>query len=178
MPAKIILFLVLILSLTLTGCNFDTSEKTEIETPAIEESKETENLLSLYAAQNRDIERKAGITEIAAAVETFNLDKGRYPQVNKDLCLHKTEEYNNDITVLIDNYLSEPPHAGNNSPSEEDCYYYRSMTNGFMVYINLETKSGKYDRGILDRGITLTKDNLLDYESFDSDLFALIRLTE
>jgi len=99
----------------------------------------------------RDAARQAMLSEVAAAVETFNIDNGTYPE--GDDCLTATHDGGSDMESLVEDYLNgNPPTSqvvseiSGGTPLEEvectDSVHYTRLTNGYVVFVPQETGLG------------------------------------
>lgn len=126
--------------------------------------------LSGAPARARDAARKAMLSEVAAAIETFQVDTGEYPDFSNasdntsEVCLDGTDEntaalgagITNEATFVTD-YMkgvapsAQPYDAYTTCPSN---VVYQKLRDGYALYIPLETgRGGEYSQSGLN-GLT------------------------
>lgn len=117
--------------------------------------------LSGAPARARDAARKAMLSEVAAAVETYNIDLGQYP--NGDGCVATGATGN--LGTLVTTYLNGVPptqdEVGNlgstvgatpeNLPRCQTSVHYTKLADGYILFTGLEAgRGGNYNIVTLD----------------------------
>ena len=110
--------------------------------------------LSGAPARARDAARKAMISEVAAAVETYNIDTGDYPA--GDACLTADHGDPSALKTLVDDYMDGLPPTQNpvtdlsNEASAmtpllvecTDSVHYTKLASGYLLFVPLEADTG------------------------------------
>lgn len=105
----------------------------------------------------RDATRKAMLSEVAAALESYNIDNGEYPDLNAPAsstegaaCINGED----DTATFVSTYLKNNPPSAQANPGNTGCpehVKYIKLTDGYVIYINLETGlGGEFDFAGLD----------------------------
>lgn len=155
---------------TVESTNDDSSNSTLIETPV---DPSAEKNISGLTPKDRDNQRKARVTDIAAAVETYLIEQYRYPIASSDVCVQMDNQFSYDIASMVEYYMNGIIISVD---GESECIYYRELENGYMIYANLETNSGNYDRALLKTTKSVTNLGVSAHKVSNSDLYAYVRI--
>lgn len=120
--------------------------------------------LSGAPARARDAARKAALSEVATAIETFNIDYGRYPNTSGCVIPRPTSEttdladiantYLKGIPPTFDDHGAQVPGAAEGDPPvDANCptsIQYTPISGGYILFTGLESgRGGNYDLGTL-----------------------------
>lgn len=109
--------------------------------------------LSGAPARARDAARKALLSEVATALETFNVDNGAYPDfsdADADVCLDGTPDdaisgNTIDEADFVTDYMKGVAPTVQANPNTSTCpsnVRYQLLSNGYVIYIEPETGRG------------------------------------